>query len=152
MSCQDCESHEREHVSVFTREVGSCTVCPKQLPSMYQDVRAFQREMGLVLRDRPGTLSAEDWQRRVRLIHEELAELSTAQAARDLPEFADALADLVWVVLGTAAEAGIPFDAVWREVRRSNMAKKGGTLDASGKFLKPAGWSPPDIKAVLMHA
>ena len=94
-------------------------------------------------------LSAEAWARRVRLITEELAETFEAYALGDVEKFADGLADLAWVVIGTAVEAGIPFDAVWAEVRKANMAKRGGRLDASGKLHKPEGWVPPDIKRAL---
>lgn len=117
--------------------------------SLFADVRRFHHATNLVVGEHVGLLSHEAWARRSRLILEELAEVAEAHAARDLPEFADGLADLVWVVLGTAVEAGLPFDAVWAEVRRSNMAKVGGTLDSSGKLRKPPGWSPPDIVRVL---
>lgn len=116
----------------------------------FDDVRTFHKEMGLKVGEgRPVVLAGADWERRVRLILEELAELARAQASKDLPEFADGLVDLVWVVLGTAVEAGMPWDVLWQEVKRSNMAKLGGKLDASGKLLKPEGWTPPDIRGVL---
>jgi predicted HAD superfamily Cof-like phosphohydrolase len=120
--------------------------------SFFDDVWRFHVRTRLVVRDRPGVLPPEDWQRRVRLILEEFAELARAQAKGDVVEFADGLADLAWVVLGTAVEAGIPLNEVWAEVRRSNMAKVGGRLDESGKLLKPAGWSPPDVAGVLARA
>lgn len=125
---------------------------PATSATFFGDVRGFHIATGLVVRDRPATLPHADWSRRVRLILEELAELAEAQAAGDLEEFADGLADLAWVVLGTAVEAGIPFDEVWAEVRRANLAKVGGKLDASGKLLKPAGWSPPDVAGVLARS
>jgi len=121
-------------------------------PTPFEDVVAFHRAMRLVVRARPTVLPPEDWTRRVRLILEELAEVAEAQAAGDLPAFADGIADLVWVALGTGVEAGLPFDRIWAEVRRANMAKAGGTLDASGKLLKPAGWTPPDVAGVLRDA
>jgi predicted HAD superfamily Cof-like phosphohydrolase len=146
--------------------------------SMFEDVRAFHAATGLVVRRRATLLEGDamearaisDWTdalrgktfkvavragngdafaRRLRLIAEELHEVVEAHLAGDLAEFADGLADLAWVVLGTAVEAGIPFDEVWAEVRRANMAKAGGTLDASGKLQKPPGWRPPDVAAVL---
>lgn len=118
-------------------------------PSFFADVVEFQKAMRLVHRDRAQMLPPDDWNRRIRLILEELSELATAHAAGDLVEFSDALVDLVWVVLGTAVEAGVPFEDVWAEVRRANMAKAGGVLDASGKLQKPAGWTPPDVALVL---
>ena len=71
----------------------------------------------------------------------------------DTIEYADALADLVYVCFGAAIEAGIDLNMVLREVHISNMAK----LDADGKPIyredgkvaKPAGWQPPNIKEVL---
>jgi hypothetical protein len=51
------------------------------------------------------------------------------------------------------AEMGIPFDAVWRAVHESNMAKLGPNGEIirreDGKVLKPPGWTAPDIAAVL---
>lgn len=122
------------------------------MTTLSEDVRAFQEALNLVHRDTPQILPPDDYARRMRLILEELAELSKAHAARDLPGFADALADLVWVTIGTAVEAGIPFDAVWCEVRAANMAKAGGTLDATGKLQKPPGWRPPDVEAIIRRA
>src|SRR3977135_3653408 len=89
------------------------------------------------------------WMGRIRLITEELAELAEAIAKEDWPEFADALADLTWVVLGTAVEFDIPFNEVWNEVKRSNFTKIGGIPDIAGKIQKPPGFSPPDIDKIL---
>ena len=117
----------------------------------YEDVRKFH----LLFHNPPTTpmpLSPEKWEHRIRLILEELSETSTAQALNDFVGFADGLVDLTWVVLGTAIEAGLPFNEIWAEVRRANMAKRGGTLDTSGKLLKPPGWTPPDIEEILRVA
>lgn len=64
-------------------------------------------------------------------------------------EVADALADIDYVVQGAALTFGIPHDAVFDEVHRSNLAKVGGPVRADGKKLKPEGWTPPDIAGVL---
>ena len=56
-------------------------------------------------------------------------------------------------VCGVAMNLGIPLNAVFAEVHRSNMAKlmpDGSVLlRADGKILKPEHWTPPDIQAVL---
>ena len=116
--------------------------------SYYEDVKTFH---GLwhVPPEKAKLLDDKEWARRVRLISEEWAELCKAHAFGDLASFADGLVDLAWVVLGTAVVAGLPFDALWAEVRRANMDKKGSSLDASGKFTKPLGWKPPDIAGIL---
>mgnify|MGYP003343800326 FL=1 len=87
------------------------------------------------------------------LIDEERDELKIALDAGDVVKVADALADILYVVYGTADTYGIPIDACFREVHRSNMAKldeNGKPIKrADGKFLKPPGWTPPDIAGVL---
>jgi predicted HAD superfamily Cof-like phosphohydrolase len=67
----------------------------------------------------------------------------------DLVEIADGCVDSHVVISGTALEFGIPEDAVYVEVHRSNMDKAGGPVRADGKRLKPEGWKPPDVAGVL---
>ena len=44
--------------------------------------------------------------------------------------------------------ADTKFDLIWREVHKTNMAKSLGPK-VNGKQLKPEGWEPPNIKAIL---
>jgi len=59
------------------------------------------------------------------------------------------LADLLYVVYGTAEELGIPLQEVFTEVHKSNMSKvwPDGTVHYNqiGKVLKPDTYSPPDL-------
>jgi predicted HAD superfamily Cof-like phosphohydrolase len=66
---------------------------------------------------------------RISLLEEEVSELVAATRARDLVGTADALADITYVIYGTALTYGIDLDYVLSEVHRSNMSK----LDANGK-------------------
>ena len=66
-----------------------------------------------------------------------------------LPEFADALADQAVTNEAFAIAFGIDLESVFREVHKSNMAKKGGPIDEHGKRHKPDGWTPPDVAGVL---
>ena len=52
------------------------------------------------------------------------------------------MADLLYVVYGTAVSYGIDMDPVFREVHRSNMSKVGGYKRDDGKWVKPATYSP----------
>lgn len=79
-----------------------------------------------------------------------LEECRTAKIAVNLPEVADGIADLKYVLEGTNLAFGIDGEPVWRTVHAANMTKLGGGRDAHGKFLKPAGWTPPDIGSVLV--
>lgn len=97
---------------------------------------------------------------RAALIYEEAAELIEAMGgppapehppkfdfkkAADLPAVADAIADLQYVVHGTAVEFGIDADPVFDVVHRANMTKGGGPVREDGKALKPDDWTPPDV-------
>lgn len=66
-------------------------------------------------------------------------------------EAIDGMCDLIYVTIGTAIEFGIDLQPFFDEVHRSNMAKAGGSKDASGKTLKPPGWTPPNIVGELTH-
>ncbi len=70
--------------------------------------------------------------------------------AINMPEFADAMADLDYVVEGTRLEFGIDGGPIAAEVHRANMAKVGGPIRADGKRLKPPNWVSPDIAGVLV--
>lgn len=77
---------------------------------------------------------------------------------RDIVETADALADMLYVILNLAIESGVPFDAVFKEVHDSNMSKlddngepivSDGTTAPVGKILKSEKYFRPDIKGVI---
>ncbi|MGH7427668.1 MAG: MazG nucleotide pyrophosphohydrolase domain-containing protein [Candidatus Methylomirabilaceae bacterium] len=86
---------------------------------------------------------------RVRLIQEEFDELKAALGEQDLAAVAKELADLLYVVYGTAVSCGIDLEPVFREVHRSNMSKVGGHKRADGKWVKPPGYSPARIQPIL---
>lgn len=86
---------------------------------------------------------------RLRLLDEERHELTDALKLEDTNETADAIADMIYVLVGTAISFGIDLRPVWSEVHRSNMAKVGGGNHADGKIKKPEGWHPPDIAKAL---
>jgi len=87
------------------------------------------------------------------LVIEEFKELMVAYGNRDLVEIADACADLKWVIEGLEHTLQIPQQEVWDEVARSNLSKISSTGKVikreDGKVLKPEGWTPPNIKAII---
>lgn len=126
-------------------------------------LREFHRAAGVpALPDVPAVPSPEVTALRLTLIEEEVAEvraefraLSTrlaagdALAAADLAPLAHELADLLYVTYGALDVLGIDADAVFAEVHRANLAKAGGPRRADGKLLKPPGWQPADVRAVI---
>lgn len=85
---------------------------------------------------------------RARLISEEAQETIDALLAGDLVEAVDGLADMLYVVFGTADALGVDLDPVFEEVHRTNLAK-GNKRDEHGKVRKPANWEPPRIRELL---
>lgn len=75
--------------------------------------------------------------------------LIDATVAVNIVEAADAFIDLEYVIEGAMLEFGIDSGPLLEEVHRSNMAKKGGSTREDGKYLKPEGWTPPNIAGVL---
>lgn len=85
------------------------------------------------------------------LIDEEVnLELRPALESGDLIGIADACADAVATIVGTAISYGLPFDALLREVHRSNMTKSNDP--AAPKLVKGDGYERPDITGVLAAA
>jgi predicted HAD superfamily Cof-like phosphohydrolase len=122
--------------------------------SKTDDIREFHRAMDVLVQDTPGVPPSDVKELRISLITEEFKETIEALERDDLVETADGLVDLVVVVIGTALSYGIPFDAVWDEIHRSNMAKRdpetGKVIKrADGKVLKPDGWTPPNVARTL---
>jgi predicted HAD superfamily Cof-like phosphohydrolase len=144
--------------------------------SMFSDVKEFHKFFGHGISTVLNYLNPERLKFRIMLMDEELQEYKDAMAQGDIIEAADALADLVYVTLGTAVEMGIPFDKVWDAVQQANMEKAvyprhgieckllnspdhapercdcGAVLYTdAGKTKKPEGWIPPNdrIKLVL---
>lgn len=87
----------------------------------------------------------------------EVDECLSAMEDRDMVEVADGIIDSIYVLVGMGLELGLPLQALWEEVQRSNMAKAIEQPDGSfkvlkradGKVIKPEGWTPPDIAGVL---
>jgi len=87
------------------------------------------------------------------LITEEYEELKEAYEQQDVVEVADALADMVWVIMGMASSLGMDFNDIWEEVKRSNMSKFTNNIiirdGKTGKILKPSTFSEPDLAPIL---
>lgn len=115
-------------------------------------VKEFHRTYGVPIADKPGMLDPERSRMRKEILREEFEEYRSAHN-RDLVETADALADMVYVIYGTALEYGIPLDDVLAEVHRSNMSKLGAdgkpVYREDGKVLKGPSYFPPDIEGVM---
>lgn len=124
------------------------------MKSLISDVRAFHVATDTPILDAPTVPVIERRLLRDRLLREEFNEFAQANDRGDIIEVADALADVIYVAVGTALEYGIPLDRVWTEVQRTNMAKIDPVTGKvrrrdDGKILKPEGWTAPDVAGAL---
>lgn len=134
--------------------------------SYADDVRKFMKVAGQEVRTEPTVISDQERWQRYCYLTEEVSEMKQALAdlkkaseygnrARTkaaLVDLGDALADIVFVTIGTAHAYGLDFDGMWAEVARSNMAKFPDGVavrDENNKVVKPHDWVAPDIKGVL---
>lgn len=114
----------------------------------------FKDGQGRELAQTPRHLTLRKLRERAKFIQEEFDEFIEAADNQNLPEMADALIDLVYVIKGTAIFMGLPWNELWADVQRANMAKvrgvgkRGNLVDV----VKPVGWDPPHTLEVLKSA
>ena len=114
-----------------------------------QMVQEFHEQFDIHVAAQPTLPDPSTQNLRIGLIQEEFHELQEALQSKDLPAVAKELADLLYVVYGTAVSCGIDMEPVFREVHRSNMSKIGGHKRDDGKWVKPPTYSPAQIHAIL---
>ena len=97
----------------------------------------------------PSSMSPEET---LTWLHDALMQLILdADIMVDLPEFADACADIDYVVEGARIAFGIDGEPIMKLVQTANLAKAGGPIrESDGKRLKPDGWLPPDVEGALI--
>lgn len=122
----------------------------------YEAVKDFHDKFGVPVKTQPEVPPEDRARLRIALIEEEFTEFVTATHCKDVVEVADALADLIYVIYGSALEWGIPIDLVFHEVHRSNMSKVWSDgkvrLRGDGKVLKPPTYSPANVKKIIEEA
>lgn len=139
------------------------------MSNYFDDVGKFHEKFNLPVADSatesahcrlPQLLSRKEFNFRTAFLFEEIRELIEGYGEQDLAKMADALVDIVYVALGTAHYAGVPFDELWKEVQRANMEKRpwqeGDPVkprNTTGlEIVKPEGWISPDIRGILEKA
>jgi predicted HAD superfamily Cof-like phosphohydrolase len=94
------------------------------------------------------------------LVKNKSDELIASMLKGDLVGVADGLADVLYVVIGTAVAYGIDIQEVFDEVHRSNLSKTVWNEDLKryiiekdefGKGLKPDTYSPADLEPIVLR-
>lgn len=147
----------------------------------YEQVRELHTAFGVAMADRPTELTGAgneallcgarllkacstdmrkaEWGQvmfRAALILEELSELMQAETIEDQ---ADALADILYLTIGTFTVMGLKPEAIFDIVHEANMKKlgpDGKPIFEGGKFTKPPGWKEnhapePHIKVEIQR-
>ena len=119
---------------------------------MFNSVKDFHVAFGQLVGETPKFPDTETRDLRKKLLTEEFKEYIIGEDNNDLENVAKELADIIYIVCGTAVSYGISLDKVFAEVHRSNMDKlvDGKVIYRDdGKVLKPDGWQPPNIKQFI---
>jgi predicted HAD superfamily Cof-like phosphohydrolase len=121
-----------------------------------QMVLEFHKKYGHLVNTKP-TVDLPDNVKNLRrkLIEEEWSELSKGLREDDLIEIADGIADLIYVLVGTAISYGIPIDRVLQEVHNSNLTKTASKAYEGQKYgeVNPKGpdFRRPQIWEILTY-
>lgn len=123
--------------------------CPQ---TNFEKVREFMAACGQDIPEKATAYIEEDVRRlRENLITDEVRELLDTQAD-DITNTARELADILYVVYGTAVAYGIDLDEVFELVHSTNMKKISGPVREDGKELKPPGFEFPRWTLATMIA
>lgn len=116
-------------------------------------VKEFQLAFNHSVANKPAFMSKERAEARMSWVKEEVQEFLDSDNVIDQ---ADALADALYFILGTAVEIGVDLEPVFDIVQNANMNKlwadgKPHYRELDGKVAKPEGWVAPEpqIKAEI---
>lgn len=114
------------------------------------DIAKFHAKFNIPQRAEGQPIDPDLMRFRLKFLAEELKEANIAAAKSDLPDFLDALVDLVYVAIGTAHVFNLDFQHAWRNVQDANMKKVNASDENPGKrghssdIVKPVDWKAPD--------
>lgn len=111
-------------------------------------VKNFHTKMGFTINRVPTIINLKLNKNRLDLLKGEVKELEKGIMNVNIVEIADALGDLLYVVLGTAVAHGINMRDIFTEIHRSNMTKEPSSV-TDGKAIKGMWYEPPNLMPIL---
>jgi hypothetical protein len=121
------------------------------MKKLFNQRKEFNECFNITNRDTFGCITKDEYELEFDMIQEELDEYRLACIDKDPVEIADAIGDMLYLVIGTAYKHGCRYDnleSVMNEIHQSNMSKlhKGKVVkDGNGKISKPNTFTPPNI-------
>lgn len=126
-----------------------------KMTDMVKDLKAFHEAFDCARNTNPTIVDDASALLRAKLLISEASETVEAMANKDMVEILDGLVDTLYVTVGAAVSYGLgdilmeAFDLV----HINNMSKLGPDgkplKDASGKVIKPEGYKPVNLEALL---
>lgn len=115
-------------------------------------VRDFHRKFNQPIRTTPGLPTKDVEIFRQTLLRSEYRELNDAIARNDLEAIFDGILDCCYVLVGTGLVYGLPLNQGFIAVHNANMRKEPAIGEDSmcTKPLKPPGWQPPNLRAIMI--
>lgn len=139
------QAQSNEVINGAQMQSNSTTSREQAVNTVWLAVKEFHAAFDLPLATEPRLLAMDRLRVRSTWMREELNEL---EAAASIAEQADALVDLLYLLVGTLVEMGLAPGKVFELVHDANMRKRWpdgiGRTDDKGKVLKPPGWISPD--------
>jgi predicted HAD superfamily Cof-like phosphohydrolase len=118
-----------------------------------QKVHDFHTIYKCNISNTPGFPNQNERELRKNLLMEEYKEYTDAEESNNFVEVCDALADMLYIIYGTAVSYGIPIDEIFQEVHNSNLSKLGEDgkpiYREDGKVQKGPNFFKPDICKIL---
>lgn len=127
------------------------------MQKLFKQREEFNDAMGITSNIKFGTITQKEWELERDMLLEEIDEYETACKEGNVVEIADALGDVLYLVIGAMFKHGMArevMEEIMDEIQRSNMSKcdpvTGKAIYSSaGKVLKPGSYSKPNIKGIL---
>jgi predicted HAD superfamily Cof-like phosphohydrolase len=121
------------------------------MKELIEKIQEWHDVTGVTTPTKPTYLIATRQLLRYELMAEENEEYIDAESMIDI---ADALGDMLYILVGTILEHGFAdkIEAIFDEIHRSNMTKvvDGKVIRRDdGKILKPEGYEKPNLKPIL---
>ena len=119
----------------------------------FEKVGKFMKTFGQEVKISSGLSSEKINLLRIKLIDEELQELTKAVNEGNIVEVADALTDILYVTYGAGHAFGIDLDKCFDEVQKSNMSKLDNNgrpiYNDHGKVMKGPNYFKPNLSKLL---